>query len=249
MAYEFNEIEARVQNHSSLDSNDLCIEPIIAAKIYDNCRMKDCLVLIARAVKPIYINDIYVEKGRIIPAIYDAGSVTVEDLELKKISIMRKRPSPLKKGFWEIEVEFVYEYILTFYDCDKNVMIRADAYSTNREKYVLFGSEALETAVVTDIFVCKSQSTAINSEPFVSVEARAIALKAEFRCNHCDLEPADVAVTIGLLGTIKLFCIVGLDVVSRGFCIPPECDADMTNPCDFFGSFDFTANLHDEDMR
>jgi len=216
----------------------MTFEPIITAKVYDSCRAQECLMSIARAAEPITINGRYIEKNKIIPVIYGAGSVTINNFNLIKSNIISKQPSSFQNGFWIIEVEFVYEYTLNFQDCNKNIILRAKAYSANTKRYKLFGSVSAEATMATDAFGIGCLGTS-SAEPFVVSESSAVALKAEFRCNHRDLQPVDVAVTIGLFSIAKLVRMVGLDVQSQGFCTPRKCDSTPINPCSFFKNSDF----------
>jgi hypothetical protein len=111
----------------------------------------------------------------------------------------------------------------------------------------------------TDLFRSFSDSTTIDSEPFIMTEAKAVALTAElhhkrhhhhphppFLDDHCPdgRVPNEVLVTIGLFSIVKLFRIVNLTVESRGFCVPDECEeVSPLNPCEFFDSLDFPLDI------
>jgi len=218
------------------DPKHLRDEPIIAHKVYDNCRRQDCLSLVARAAEPVHIDGKHIKEGEIIPVPQGAGSVTIGDITVKKVIIADKKPSPFKRGYWDVEIRFVFEYVLTFYKCDKDVILRVKANSIQSNKHTLFGSADTDFVMATDLF--KGQSPA-GGEPFIWTEAKAVALKTEFRCNHRDHVPVDVAVTIGLFSIITLFRLVCLNVQSRGFCVPRECDFNPTEPCEFFNGLEF----------
>jgi len=107
--------------------------------------------------------------------------------------------------------------------------------------------------ISSDLFCHMSgDSKTIDADPFILVEARAVALSAELRYarRRSGMEedvaptPNEVDVTIGLFTIIKLFRIVQLSVESKGFCIPPECeDVSPLNPCDFFENLDFPMDI------
>ena len=220
------------------DPGKMLVEPIIAHKIYDSCRAQDCLSIVAYAAKDVEIDDKHVHVGDVIPVPKGAGSVETDSLKLKKISVASKRPSPFKNGFWDIDVRFEFEYMLTFYDCNREIIFCVHAFSIHKKRYHLFGSVGADMAMTTDFIGFMSGPA--DGAPFVMANAKAIILKAEFRCNHRDRKPVDVAVTIGLFSTMKLFRIVGLNVESRGFCIPRECEPECPiDPCGFFSNLEF----------
>jgi len=215
-------------------------EPIITNKVYDSCRRQDCLEVVARAAEPVYIDGVEIKEGEVIPVPDGAGSVTTEGFTVKKIMIVDKEPSPFKKGFWDVQVKVVFEYMLVFRKCDKDIILCVKANSIHNQKYCLFGSATSDFVAVTDLF---NGETFNNEAPNVWIDAKAVALKAEFRCRHCDRKPIDVLVTVGLFCIFKLSRMVCLSVRSRGFCIPRECeDCNPTDPCKFFAGLDFPMN-------
>ncbi|MCL2362926.1 MAG: hypothetical protein FWC73_14085 [Defluviitaleaceae bacterium] len=216
-------------------------EPIIAHKVYDSCRAQDCATIVAYAAEAVFINEEHVHVGNIIPVPKGAGSVEIDHLILKKAVITNKRPAPFRKGFWDVEVKFVFEYDLTFRNCNREIIIGVRAFSNFTKKYHLFGSEGTDSTIATDfIGYTNIPST---GEPLAMAQAKAIALKAEFRCNHRDRIPVDVVVTIGIFSTMKLFRIVSLNVESKGFCIPRECEPEIPmDPCRFFDSLEFPTD-------
>jgi len=211
-------------------------QSIITNKVYDSCRRQDCLELIAHAAEPIIIGDKHIAIGEVIPVPHGAGSVVANNLTIKKITVISKEPSPFKRGFWDTAVRFVFEYELTFRKCDKDILLCVKANSIHHKKFCLFGSAASDFVAATDLF---NRNTFDNGTPNIWVDAKAVALKTEFRCNHRDRKPVDVCATIGLFCILKLSRIVCLNVSSKGFCVPRECDFNPTDPCAFFHSLDF----------
>jgi len=245
-AFELN-ADKPVESLGHHDLNRLREETIIAHKIYDSCRQQDCLTVKeigpARAAEDIWIDGHKIEAGEIIVPPEDAVTVTIDDLVVKKIIIVGKKPSPFKKGFWEISVRYVFEYTLFFRKADGDFIQHVKATSTFKKKVTLFGSVGSDLVMGTDLHKHHHEGAVITAEPFVWVEANAVALAAEirFKENSC---PQDVAVTIGLFTIISLFRIVNLKVESRGFNIPRECDKmNPTNPCDFFDALDFPMDI------
>ena len=236
-----------------LDPRRLREESIIANKIYDSCRQQDCLTVHeigpARHAECSYIDSEAVKEGDIIRPPRDAAAVTIDNLKVKKIIIVDKKPCPFKKGFWDIDLKYVFEYCLIFREADGDIISRVKANSIFNKKVTLFGSVDSELVMGTDLFKHKGDSTLFNAEPFIWVEASAVALAAEIRYNHCHKpdehrKAQDVAVTIGLFTIIQLFRIVNLKVESRGFSIPRECDhVSPANPCEFFDALDFPMDI------
>jgi hypothetical protein len=211
-------------------------EEIITNKVYDSCRRQDCLEIVALAAEPVHINDKLIEVGEVIPVPEGACSVMTGNFAVKKIAIADKEPSPFKKGFWDIQIRFVFEYDIAFRRLDKSVIVCTKASSVYDKTFCLFGSDSSDFVTTADVLGGESFD---GGAPTVWVNAKAIALKAEFRCSHCDRKPVDVLVTIGLFNIVKLSRVVFINVQSRGFCVPRECDFNPTDPCEFFSSLDF----------
>jgi len=249
-AFELNaDKQAVCAEGIGLDLNRLREESIIAHKIYDSCRQQDCLTVNeigpARAAEDVYIDGEKIEEGEIIIPPKDAASVTIDDLVIKKIIIVDKKPCPFKKGFWDIRVRYEFEYVITFRKSDGDTILCVKAKSTYNKKVTLFGSVGDELVTGTDLFKHVGEGIVFRAEPFIWVEGNAVALAAEIRYeHHHHHRPKDVAVTIGLFTIIELFRIVNLRVESRGFNIPRECDhIDPTNPCEFFDALDFPMDI------
>ena len=226
----------------------LLVEPIIVHKIYDSCRAQDCLETVAFAAEAVHINDEDIHAGDVLPVPHGADSVEMDGLKIKRINIDNKTPSPFKRGFWDVDVRFEFEYTLTFYDCSGEVILCVGAFSAYKKRYHLFGSVGTDMKTATDFgdFMSSPSNSeeSPGSAPFAMAEAKAIALRAGFRRNHRERVPADVFVTIGLFSTMKLFRAVCLNVESSGFCIPKECeDACPANPCEFFSNLEFPADI------
>lgn len=182
----------------------------------------------------------------------NAAAVTIDRLKVKKIIVVDKDPNPFKPGFWDIDLKYVFEYRLTFREADGSIIASVRANSIFNKKITLFGSVGSDLVIATDLLKMHNDSTTLDAEPFILVEAKAVALNAELRFQRrvnigpIDLspEPNEVLVTIGLFTIIKLFRIVNLTVESRGFCIPEECEeVSPLNPCEFFESLDFPLDI------
>jgi hypothetical protein len=241
----------------NVDNRRVKEECIIAFKVYDSCRQQDCLTANeigpARAAKKTVIGDECIQEGEIIDPPSNAAAVTIDNLFVKKVIIVDKCPNPFKNGFWDVDLKYVFQYRLTFREADGTpISSPVCANSIFNKKVTLFGSIGSDLVIATDLFKCSTNdSTTLRAEPFIFVEAKAVALSAELRlqrrCSSVeDLppEPNRVNVTIGLFTIIKLYRLVNLNVESRGFCIPKECeDISPLNPCDFFESLDFPMDV------
>ncbi|GHU53443.1 hypothetical protein AGMMS49975_11520 [Clostridia bacterium] len=233
------------------DKRRLRDECIIAPKIYDSCRARDCLtpaeIGAARSCKD----------GGIISPPPDAAAVAIEKLKIPRIMIVEKVPNPFKKGYWDIDIKFVFEYTLVFREANGTVICKEGANSIYNKRVTLFGSIGSELALATDLWSGPDNFSTIDSEPFILVEAKAVELSSELRfCGHKKYDdfrhdgtehhhrPNEVLVTLGLFSITKLYRIVDLSVQSHGFCIPKECEEIAPiNPCDFFERLDFPMDM------
>lgn len=231
-------------------------ECIIAFKVYDFCRQQDCLTCDvlgpARAECFTHLGNKTIQEGDIIDPPSNAASVSMDNLKVKKVIVSDKEPNSFKNGFWDITLKYVFVYSLIFREADGTVIGSVCANSIYTKKVTLFGSIGTDISISTDLLGHHqgSSSTELNSDPFVLVESKAISLGAELRyktrgcCGDEALEPVEVCVTIGLFTIIKLFRLVNLSVLSKGFCIPKECeDISPLNPCEFFDSLDFPMDI------
>lgn len=96
---------------------------IIAQKIFDQCRIQKCLTADilgpARAAKNAVpnCNEMLCEGDIIVPPC-NAADVSIQDLELERIDILRKKPNPLQEGCWDLELKYVFNYTLEFQRAD-----------------------------------------------------------------------------------------------------------------------------------
>lgn len=229
-------------------------ECIIAFKVYDQCRQQDCLTEDelgpARAAECFCIGDERFDEGDVINPPHNAAAVTIDRLRIKRIIIVEKKPNEFRRGFWDIDLKYVFEYRLTFRDADGEVIASVRANSIFNKQVILFGSVGEHLVIATDLLNNTNGQT-LDAEPFVLVEARPMALEARIRYQRrvnrgpedFSPDPNSVNVTIGLFTIIKLFRIVNLTVESRGFCIPEECEEIASEPCDIFDDMDFPMDV------
>ena len=246
--------------NSSVQSNAVTENCIIAYKIFDQCRKQICLTPCilgpARSSRASTACSEILQEGDIIVPPINAASVTMDDLSLCKVLITKKKENAFRTGYWDVEAKFVFCYTLTFRDSDCNFITCKCATSVYTMQITLFGSVGSDTAMATDLINAEGVSTSCG--PFVSVEAKAAGLAAELkltpRCNcGCDCccddtvteVPTAVCVTIGLFAIIRLFRPVNMLVRSYGCCVPNECSGtdSATNVCDFFNSLSFPSDM------
>jgi hypothetical protein len=209
-------------------------------KIYDSCRSKDCLA--QPDLGPARCFD-----GRPIEPPDGARSVTIDDLRVERIIVMKKEPSPFRNGFWNLELQYVFCYTLKFFGSEGRKMGEVGATNSFNRRVSLFGSVARDVSLFTDL-LGNNETLLGGGDPFLMVEAKAIPLTAEISRRRCGGRDDDgdrhrhrhVFVTLGLFSIVKLYRLVSLMVESRGFVIPPPCRNVMPpNPCDFFEELDF----------
>jgi hypothetical protein len=256
-AFEFKREDERIQNVcENRDSkvSRLRQECIIAHKVYDSCRHQYCLTPDelgpARAAECVCIDGHHVEEGDIIIPPSNAVSVSIERLRIKKIVVVNKEENEFRKGFWDVDLKYVFEYKLIFRETDC-VIGGVKATSVFTKRVSLFGSTGSDLVIATDLMCRHSESRTMEAEPFVMVEAKSIPLEASLNFRkHSRLDDPEqrrqreVGVTIGLFAIIKIYRIVDLLVESRGFNVPDEFeDISPLDPCDFFDNLDFPMDI------
>jgi hypothetical protein len=227
-------------------------EPLITFKIYDSIRVQECCTPKqlgpARAAKNETIRGINFSVGEIIIPPHDAAAVTIEHLKAKDVIIVSKHRNPFKRGFWDLDLKYIFEYRLIFRESDGSIIGDLLANSIFNKRVTMFGSTGTDLMVVTDLF--PTVAATIDEEPFVMIESKAVPLAADIKyckCNPCSDSHKDesgtVDITIGLFSIIKLFRMVDLVVESKGFYIPEECDESPIRPCEFFDEIDFPMDI------
>ena len=217
-------------------------ECIIALKVYDNCRRQECLTHEnlgpSRAVA--HCSDDNLMKSSIIRPPQGTASVTIDELKIKKIYMQKKRPNPLKAGYWDLSIGFLFEYLLSFWDFSGCVISNVKASNAFTMKATLHGSIGNDMVVATDL-CSKDKGFISDTAPYIWVDANAICLDAEIHRNsHRDCHD-EVRVKIGLFSLIKLLRLEDINVESKGFFIPDEC-RDADDSCKYFVDFDFTKS-------
>jgi len=232
-------------------------ESIIALKIYDSCRHRNCLTAQdigpAKAAVSTILDGHPIAGDEPITPPHGAVSVTAENLRVAKIQILSKTPSTFKKGYWDIDLRYVFEYDLVFRRSDTSIIDVVAGRNFFNKRLALFGSISTDVTISTDLLSGKPEHgkpITLHSDPYILVEAKAVALAADIKRPHCKHNPDDfivrghVHITIGLFGIIKLFRIVSLLVESKGFSIAPPCENILPpNPCDFFDGLDFPMDV------
>ncbi|MCL1925113.1 MAG: hypothetical protein FWF50_05970 [Defluviitaleaceae bacterium] len=241
---EFRALDIR----GGVDNRRVIEENIIAQKIYDFCRRQECLdqeqLGNCRASEPISIGGINVNEGDVIPVPHEASSVTMDKLRVSKVMIISKEPSSFKKGYWDIELKFVFKYKLLFREEDGCIIGEVKAYSNYTKRVSLFGSDSSELFIATDMYSHGGESI-LGVEPFVNIEAKPMNLGSKICTrHHHGHDHREIDITIGLFYIVKLFRIVDLSVQSKGFAIPSVCEGGSSiDACDFFGNLAFPMDI------
>jgi len=218
-------------------------ECIVAYKVYDSCRRQNCLTHRelgpARVLRACELGEHTLNEGDEVMAPIAGVTVSMDRVEIKRIQVVDKQPSPFRTGFWDIDIKYVFEYRLTFRDTSGCVIGKVDASSVFNMKATLFGSVGADLVIGTDLY--KGSGETFAAAPFIWVEAKAVGLDAKLHRHHGRIE---IHVTIGLFSILKLFRLVHLNVQSKGFCIPDEChDQGDINPCEYFADLDFPMDI------
>ena len=269
-AFEFD-LSARNccgNNSNTSGAGETCI---IAQKIFDQCRIQKCLTSDilgpARAARNNgnSCNDMLCEGDIIVPPC-NAADVSIRDLELDHIEILRKKANPLQEGCWDLELKYVFNYMLEFRRADGCFIGCIPATNSYNLRVTLFGSTEADVTTATDLYDCCGNS---NGGPFAVAEGKAVALQAELRFPHCydpchhhhshcecnaiTLSNGDAAmgapvavnVCIGLFTIVKLFRTVNMVVNSLGRCMPESCTSTAIpgDPCRNFENIRFPLDM------
>ncbi len=243
--------------------NGLKDECIIAFKVYDSCRQQDCLTsdiigparAASTATATAGTGNCEFTVGEIITPPSDAAAVTISNLTVSDVIVVSKTPNTFRPGYWDIDLKYVFSYTISFRNINGEVNCTVNAQSVYNKPVTLFGSVATDTSLATDLLNGSSggEETTLSGAPFVLVESKAVALKAELGYDSCccdSTDPTQVNVTIGLFTIIKLYRLVNLVVESKGFCVPEKCtDTGAIDPCDYFENLDFPLDIFDPPQK
>ena len=227
-------------------------ECVIAYKVYDSCRRQNCLTPRelgpARAAGGCAVGGADHGEGDVIRPPCNAASVTMDKVRIKRIHVVDKQPSPFRAGFWDVDIKYVFEYRLTFRETGGGVIDQVEATSIFNMKSTLFGSVGADLVIGTDLY--KGAGETFAAAPFIWVEAKAVGLDAKLYHHHGHGHHGEVHVTLGLFSILKLFRLVHLNVQSKGFCVPNECqDQGDINPCEYFQDLDFPMDIFAPPLR
>ena len=189
------------EDDDCLDSSHLLNkESIIGLKICDSCIRKEYLD--EKKIKPV----------KITPPV-KAVEVKISGLKIKKIHI-KKKPNPYRKGFWDIYIRYVFEYILTYYDKDDHAVDVIQSNNMYNQKITMSGCQCPNYIIGTDFLGHHGHT--FKSGPFVLVKASAILLNPSVRLHGETHDRIDVL--IGLFVQISLFKYTHLFIDSEGVC-------------------------------
>ena len=249
-AFEVQEpMQDTIQKEIVDDRRRIKDECILANKVYDSCRRQNCLTAEelgpARAAEGTDGADATVQMGEPITPPDDAVSVTMSDLQITGIQVLDKHPSAFKPGFCDVSIKFDFCYSLVFRNGRGESSDEVRAINSYNMRLTMFGSTGADYTVGTDMQT--SQGEPLLGTPYIWVEAKAMPLDARIYRNG---ERNEVHVTLGLFSIIKLLRTVHLNVQSRGFCIPEECqDQGDIMPCEYFRELDFPMGIFSPPQR
>jgi len=205
-------------------------ECIVSLKVYDSCkrqvRLSPLEIGSARSVEDICIGEEYHEVGDTILPPEDSISVSVDNFKIKRVVVENKQPNTSKAGYWDINIKFVFEYQVSFEKevvCDQIVQEEDHCNSKNilasssyNMMVTLFGSQASDFVVGTDLKSNKGKSKCFPEKPCVRVNSSAFLVQSELEYSEqsensssCDtIQPSAVLVTIGLDTTISLYRLI-----------------------------------------
>ncbi|MFI3173765.1 MAG: hypothetical protein R3Y53_01015 [Bacillota bacterium] len=237
---------------------------ILAPKIFDQCRLQKCLTATelgpARMAHTTIGNrgDMCADGDIIIPPA-NATDVTIRDLELSEIEVLRKRLNALQEGCWDIDLKYVFTYFLEFRRIDGSIICVVEASNSYILKITLFGGTQSDITTISELSdICNEKK----GRPCVYAEGKAIALAAELKYPNCGCgcnchgscgshdgsvaAPVAVDVAIGLFTVVKLYRTVSIVVESLGTLLPEQCTPTTQNtngPCDNFDRIPFPMEL------
>lgn len=222
---------------------------ITTLKVYDQARSQTCLNREILGAARVAYGTCSSCDGEIVTVPADAISVSVENVKIKKITVVDKEPNDFRTGYWDIELQYVFEYTLVFNKSNGEEKCYVNATNLYNKKVTLFGSVGSDVVVATDLF--NDLSATLEADPIVVVSAKAIGLSAEIACARicgASLDEAmsrrEVFVTIGLFTIVKLCRLVDLSVETRGFCVADEIeDQEELTPCEFFNTLNFPFDV------
>jgi len=257
-------------------------DPIIALKIFDQCSLDKCL-----EVGPILsdeececaileLEETKSDIGKIIlpcspicvPQYISSFKILNDSFKLKNITIIDIKQTPLKKGYWDVDIKFEFTFKLQLLSlsmqpykilhCDipcNRTRTRGHIkdYIKGKVSYIqqitLYGGDCESPIIASDIFTPKQ--TLRNNTPHALVEAKAFPLDVNPNCCDCSCifddiyeEPTvPLYITIGLNTVISLFRLKSILVKSYGYTCPKNCADKSTNPCDYLNNIDFPNDL------
>jgi len=215
------------------DDDDICPEHIlnkesvITPKIYGMCKRKELLdadkIGPAKATENIRIGDKVFIKGKAVSPPEGTADIEIEDLIIKKITVTRKTPNKFKKGFWNVDIKYIFGSRIIFRNKNDHIIGSVKAESVFIQESTLYGSICPKYVIGTDMLSIKRGAGA---GPFVLVKAKAVILEKHPLLKNAS-QPKNVTVVIGLLTEISLFRIANLIIDSEGFCDVKDYDAEL----------------------
>lgn len=183
------------------------LECITVPKIFDQCRLQVCLtpdeIGSSKAdTSPVNCNNYQNNtscnnnscgtnlratcSGEPLIPPQNAVSVTVDEFCIKGMHVLSKTKSAFKKGFFDVNLRFVFSYRVKYFNSDNNEITCVPACNSYTTTVSLFGGEDICVSAFNELY-----NKITTNGPFVSVEASAMNLAASLRypcacgCNTC----------------------------------------------------------------
>lgn len=145
--------------------------------------------------------------------------IDIDNCQLEKISVIKKRPHKTRKGYWDITIGFTFKYLLSFFDINGCTICTVWASSAFVKKMTLYGGKDSSTWLFADI--C---DTLMPSHPILRVQAKWDVHDAKIHHGPIDDCIDEVHVTIGLYTIVNLMRPTVLKITENHFCATKECE-------------------------
>ena len=230
----------------------VCID---AQRVYDSCSAKDCLedlqVCFTQAKRSI---------------IERCVNVRLRSVDVLTV-YLNMEPVPFNKGFYSIDMTFVFDVCVDVYTAPASCPIVADGIALFTKKAILYGSDGNVKMFTSTGNDCPQATDASNGRALPKAACQ-VAEPVGLAARVCDTRPGSspdyqipddicerfggdfdmecsrsIFVTIGLFSIVQIVRNVQMLIPAYDFCIPAkECTPASDNPCELFRRIDFPTD-------
>ena len=234
----------------------VCID---AQRVYDSCSAKDCLedlrVCFTQAKRPLIEHSV---------------SVRLRNVDVLTV-YLNMEPVPFNKGFYSIDMTFVFDVSLDVYTAPASCPTVVDGIALFTKKAILYGSDG-NVKIFTSDSCCPGPCPGPDAGgPGSRAMPKAVCQVAQpvgLSARVCDSRPGPcpgfripddicerfggdfdfdcgrtVFVTIGLFSIVQIVRNVQMLIPAYDFCVPTkECTPASDNPCEMFKQIDFPTD-------